>query len=138
MGNARTPEARRAYYLANKEKWQKYAWDNLDKEKQKKLLEYQRDYRSANRNSISSKNKEKRIDRRTQAIKMLGGCCSACKGVFDSIVYDFHHLDPDKKEFAISEKALVSEERYFAEVEKCVLLCANCHRLEHKKGKNGA
>lgn len=40
---------------------------------------------------------------------------------------EFHHLDPSKKEFTLSKRGARSLERLRAEVDKCVLLCSNCH-----------
>ena len=45
---------------------------------------------------------------------------------------DFHHTDPSKKENIVSN--LISEGRFSAameEVQKCIVLCANCHRVHH-------
>ena len=47
---------------------------------------------------------------------------------------EFHHLDPAKKEIAISEVIQVKgwgKERIQKEIDKCIVLCANCHRKEH-------
>lgn len=64
-------------------------------------------------------------------IRLMGGSCQACGGVFPAPVYDFHHIAG--KDF--SPAALLSggfaTKRTVAEVRKCVLLCANCHRIEH-------
>lgn len=38
----------------------------------------------------------------------------------------FHHLDPSQKEFEISGKS-ISWERLKAELDKCALVCRNCH-----------
>lgn len=44
----------------------------------------------------------------------------------------FHHLDPKKKEFGLSERGLTrSWEKIKLEIDKCVLLCANCHMEIH-------
>lgn len=58
--------------------------------------------------------------------------CARCGGVFPAYVMDFHHLDPTKKEFTIG-KIIGSRnmERLLAEIDKCVLVCANCHRTIH-------
>jgi len=41
---------------------------------------------------------------------------------------DFHHVDPKKKEFALSVKGLsFSWSSILKEAEKCVLVCKNCH-----------
>ncbi len=96
------------------------------------LAEYQRQYRKLNRKMVTEKATNKKRQRIKDAIELLGGCCNKCKGVFDPICYDFHHVNPSEKEFTISENMLVGLERFQKEISKCILLCANCHRLEHK------
>jgi len=57
--------------------------------------------------------------------------CARC-GFDDSRALEFHHKDPADKKFKISEKAWsYSWDRVLAEVEKCDVLCSNCHRIEH-------
>lgn len=47
----------------------------------------------------------------------------------------FHHLDPTQKDIAIADAARSwSKERILTEIEKCEVLCANCHAKEHYKG----
>jgi hypothetical protein len=68
-------------------------------------------------------------------------CCSHC-GISGYRVIDFHHQGGKKKEFgiAVARAEGYSLERIKKEVEKCVLLCANCHRIAHYEelSKNGA
>ena len=49
----------------------------------------------------------------------------------------FHHLNPNEKEFTLSQINLndniFSLEKVLQEVDKCILLCANCHIEEHYK-----
>lgn len=58
--------------------------------------------------------------------------CIEC-GHSDYRVLDFHHLDPGKKTVGVSRAVVQrwSAERILAEISKCVVLCANCHRLLH-------
>ena len=45
---------------------------------------------------------------------------------------DFHHEDPTKKEYGISSNgSTISWEKLKIELDKCILLCANCHRELH-------
>jgi hypothetical protein len=75
---------------------------------------------------------EFRLNVKKELIEKLGGKCSKCNGVFQSEVYDFHHLH-DKK-YTISNMFLRnSKEEILKEAEKCILLCANCHRMHHAK-----
>ena len=71
------------------------------------------------------------IQRKQDAIKKLGGECTDCKQSFPYQVYDFHHLDPSKKDFSWNKMRLQTQTTLDAELAKCILLCANCHRLRH-------
>ena len=76
----------------------------------------------------------KKRGKKAAAIAYLGGECVGCgyKTVFVS-VYDFHHPDPSVKEKEISNIiARVPWEMLVKELDKCVLLCSNCHRIEHE------
>lgn len=73
-----------------------------------------------------------RYETKLRLIEMLGGCCSKCKQKFHPAAYDFHHVDPKQKEFSItSGYQNMSFDKIYQEVKKCILLCANCHRIEH-------
>jgi len=71
---------------------------------------------------------------RLQAIEYMGGRCEKC-GYNDCMdALEFHHSDPSKKDFSISSKGYTrSWERVKKELDKCVMLCANCHREAHAK-----
>ncbi len=63
-------------------------------------------------------------------VAALGGKCAHCEGVFPLPAFDFHHTG--SKDGPVSEliaNAPVAD--VCAEVSKCILLCANCHRIEH-------
>jgi hypothetical protein len=52
---------------------------------------------------------------------------------------DFHHINPEDKEYAVSN--LVSNKMFtkaYKEIKKCIVLCANCHRIHHWNEKNPA
>ncbi len=74
----------------------------------------------------------RRKDKKIQAINYKGGKCEQCG--YDDIscpdVFDFHHINPDMKDFNIGKtsKSFISIK---PELDKCKLLCANCHRKEH-------
>lgn len=44
---------------------------------------------------------------------------------------EFHHLDPNEKDFVIAHAWTASFDRILAEISKCAILCANCHREVH-------
>lgn len=84
-----------------------------------------------------SKTNSQAVINRRKAIKSLlitykGGKCEDCGLVEKSAVYDFHHNDPNKKEFGLAHRGhCKSWEIVKKEVDKCNLLCSNCHRLVH-------
>jgi 5-methylcytosine-specific restriction endonuclease McrA len=76
--------------------------------------------------------KERWRKRRLSAIEFLGGHCVDC-GTEDGLEFD--HIDPKTKVCSIAKASSFSELRFWAEVEKCQLLCTPCH-LE-KSRSNG-
>ena len=73
---------------------------------------------------------------RLKAIQHLGGKCSRCGYSKYKEVLEFHHKNPSEKDFGISVKGHCrSWERVKTEIEKCDLLCANCHREIHVEQK---
>ena len=123
------------YYQKNKEEICKKNSEYYQSNKEARLA-WHKEYRKKNRLIITQKQKIKRQQRVEQAIELLGGCCAHCGGIYPPYVYDFHHKNPEEKEFTISEQMLVSTERFQKEISKCILLCANCHRKEHNKDYN--
>lgn len=78
---------------------------------------------------IYSLNRRRELKR--QCVEYLGGACKDCGLIDDPVVYDFHHLDPSKKELAFGDSINRSFESLKTELDKCVCLCANCHRKRH-------
>jgi DNA invertase Pin-like site-specific DNA recombinase len=73
--------------------------------------------------------------KKKELVEYKGGCCEKC-GYNKSIeVLQFHHLDPNEKDFTISGKSY-SIERLKKEVDKCILVCANCHIEIHEELRN--
>lgn len=63
-------------------------------------------------------------------VEYKGGKCERCgyNKCIDAL--DFHHRDPNEKDFTIGGKSW-SFERLKKEADKCILVCANCHREIH-------
>lgn len=66
-----------------------------------------------------------------KAVEYLGGKCCKCGYNKCLGALDFHHKDPSKKEFRIAESNTKSWDRTKKELDKCILVCANCHRELH-------
>lgn len=95
--------------------------------------------RKNNADWIKQRNQEassKGQEAKKKAIALMGGKCVDCEGVFHPAVFDFHHVDPETKEGNVAN--LIRRKNWEAaekELKKCVLLCANCHRLRHFQGE---
>jgi 5-methylcytosine-specific restriction endonuclease McrA len=63
-------------------------------------------------------------------IDYKGGECELCGYKKCNRALQFHHLNPEKKDFSISGKS-VSFEKLKDEVKKCILVCSNCHSEIH-------
>ena len=57
--------------------------------------------------------------------------CSICGYDRSVSALDCHHTDPSSKEYAIAKMRSYSKKKIVAELSKCVIVCANCHREIH-------
>jgi len=73
------------------------------------------------------------VKKKEKAIEYLGGCCQKCKYNEYYGALEFHHINPDEKEFTWKTLRHRSWKVICEELDKCMLLCANCHREEHQK-----
>jgi len=67
-----------------------------------------------------------------QCVAYKGGKCERCG--YDKYIgsLEFHHKDPTEKDFSVAHARLTSfSERVKRELDKCELLCSNCHREVH-------
>ena len=74
---------------------------------------------------------EKQLARKVECVKYKGGKCIVCN--YDKYIgaLDFHHINPEEKEFNIAQLRSYSLEFLTKELNKCVLLCKNCHAEVH-------
>lgn len=66
-------------------------------------------------------------------VKAFGSSCGICGYNKCVKALDFHHLDPDQKDFSFGKVRanIKSWDKIVVEARKCVMLCANCHREVH-------
>jgi hypothetical protein len=77
---------------------------------------------------------ERSREYKQKAYQYKGGKCADCGLNDDPSIFDFHHLDPNQKDFEIGEgRRMELSEEVKRELDKCVLLCSNCHRRRHTK-----
>ena len=70
-------------------------------------------------------------------VEYKGGKCIKCGYDGHTAAFDFHHRDPNEKELAPSRFRNTSWEKNYnkitKELDKCDLLCKNCHAITHAK-----
>ena len=104
--------------------------------------EYSRQHYKKNKDAYKKRSKEhtkryKKYGRKLIYEFKLGNPCSAC-GESNPVVLEFDHIDPKKKRNDVSYMAThgYSIESLEKEIEKCIILCANCHRQKTAKQQN--
>jgi hypothetical protein len=68
-----------------------------------------------------------------QAIKLLGDKCCLCgyNRCIDAL--EFHHENPNEKQFKLGSGNTMSWQDYKKEALKCILVCSNCHKEIHSE-----
>ena len=66
-------------------------------------------------------------------IRYKGGVCLHCGYGTCNLALEFHHIDPEGKDFGVSAVLTRSISSLKEEVDKCILLCSNCHAEEHQR-----
>ena len=91
---------------------EKYAFSQEERERKKN-----------NRNRLVNKSRDYVYE------YLLSHPCIMC-GETNPIVLEFDHRNPDEKDGNVSELFKFSLEKVKAEIAKCDVLCANCHRIK--------
>jgi hypothetical protein len=80
---------------------------------------------------FSKDNFLKKLNFKKKALEYKNSCCEFCGYDKDITSLDFHHLDPSQKEISPSNLHYKSWDYAKQELDKCIVLCSNCHREEH-------
>ena len=70
-----------------------------------------------------------------KALDYKGGCCNICGYSDHPAALQFHHTDPLTKEYVWTKMRLLPWLKITEELDKCIILCANCHAIEHAVSK---
>lgn len=94
--------------------------------------------RNCHKEKHSSKNLTAHGIRKIKALQYKKTkCCSCCGYSKHNDALDFHHIDPSSKEFEFREVRFSPNndipESVKYELDKCIVLCSNCHAKEHAK-----
>lgn len=75
-----------------------------------------------------------RRKRKNDAVLYKGGACSKCGYNKSNAALVFHHENPEEKQFSIANKGRIRPwEELKKELDKCILLCHNCHAELHEE-----
>lgn len=73
---------------------------------------------------------------KVEAVRYGGGCCQLC-GYGECVgALEFHHMDPVGKSYEIGRVSVNNLSLIMDELDKCVLVCSNCHCLQHFRERN--
>lgn len=131
--------------LKNKECKRQWYLDNRDRVLKEAKISYQnnavlkrkqsKEYRKNNILKIKDRYEKKKLedieqvltrrDKNKEEAILSNGKNAAC--------FDFHHINPNEKIYNPSTALRLSKEKRDMELSKCLLICANCHRLIHAK-----
>ena len=75
-------------------------------------------------------------DRKRKAISLMGGCCYKCGYKKNMAALEFHHKNPEKKEFVWEKLRKMKWSSVIKELKKCILVCSNCHAELHSPEDN--
>lgn len=77
--------------------------------------------------------KERGLKRKYEYILSKGGKCECCGYNKNIAALEFHHKNPEEKEFQIDIRKFANAniETLKKELDKCIILCSNCHREIH-------
>ena len=88
--------------------------------------------KAARKKQIVANVQRRREKVKDMAIEYKGGSCQICGYDKCNRALEFHHLDPLEKDFGISSKGYTrSWNAIKEELDKCIMVCANCHREIH-------
>ena len=76
--------------------------------------------------------KKFRKNRKELMLKGFGGKCQICGYNKCNSALEFHHINPEEKDFTFSNTLLIQWEKVKEELKKCICVCANCHREIHE------
>ena len=95
-------------------------------ERLSKVIKHGKKKKVSNTEAVESWRKRKK----KALVEYKGGKCQCCGYSKCIEALEFHHLNPNIKNFTISGKSK-SFNSLKSEVDKCILVCSNCHKEIH-------
>ena len=114
--SATLAQRKRQYYLDNHEE----------------ICRKNRHRRRKNRQKINAQNKGRMVKLKQKFVELAGQKCQRCGYDEFNSGLEFHHIDPESKD-STPTKVIYSGDfdAAYSELDKCALLCRNCHQAFH-------
>lgn len=76
--------------------------------------------------------------RKLYFVELKGGKCEICGYNKNLSALEFHHINSDEKSFNLDGRMLANSniEKLEEELDKCMLICSNCHKELHNENHN--
>lgn len=84
----------------------------------------------------SNRFRKRKRDIKEKAVEYKGGKCENCGYCKSLRSLHFHHKNPKEKDFTIAHMLKMDFEVLKRELDKCILICANCHGEVHEELDN--
>jgi hypothetical protein len=98
-----------------------------------RISAWYRSKRKVRQDAANNRNRHKK----QLLVDHFGNKCADCGLSFPNCVYQFHHLNPEDKDANPSYAMAGSLETMWKEIQKCIMLCANCHLIRHHPNERG-
>lgn len=128
---------KRAWSLANRERERarQKAWRNKNPDR---VRAYYQNFKARHPEKVRA-NKERQYAKAVGRIAALKDHpCTDCGGRFPPECMDFDHRDSSTKRLTGVQLYSVDSEKVMAEIAKCDLVCANCHRIRTRRRRRAA
>ena len=128
LNKEKKSEQNRKWNEENKEKKAEYnkKWREENKEERAK---YGKKWREENREHTIEYKREKRKRWRSKCVEYLGGKCVKC-GTTHNLQFD--HIKREGKKYEITRRLSNNLNNLKEELDKCQLLCYDCHKIKTK------
>jgi hypothetical protein len=116
----------------NEDEFSKNDYDNLSSWCKSCKRERARQWYKDNKVAVNKKQQQYRKERYQWFVDYKATLkCERCNENHPAVL-DFHHIDPNAKEFTVSDQVWTKkQEVVMDEIKKCIVLCSNCHRKLH-------
>lgn len=125
--------------VCKKKYWFKNCPEKSAEKRNETKRQWMKKYYHANKDTLRVKNREISKKSELRNKKFIMGCkqcpCFDCGKFYPFYVMEYHHRDPKTKIDNVSNMRNDSIQKVLEEINKCDIICSNCHRIREHKDK---